>query len=224
LRLLGLRGEDRWMREWVVPAFGVALSPLPILGMLLVLGGRRPVLQGVAFWAAWTIGIAAPTLAFAAVAERSGALDDEHAAIAVAEIAIGVIFLAVAARLAFGPRPERPEAAPPWLDAFDRSGPLQAAFLALILSSGNPKNLALMLAAAVAIARDGPLALGAAGFVVLAASTISLLLAGYTAFPARSRPVLMRLRGAVARNDRTLAVVVGFLVGAFFVADGIRSL
>jgi threonine/homoserine/homoserine lactone efflux protein len=212
------------MREWVIPAVGVALSPLPILAMLLVLGGRRPVVDGGAFWVAWTIGIAAPTIAFVVVAERAHAIDDELAAIAVAEIGIGVVFLAVAARLAFGRRPERSDASPRWLDALDRAGPLRAAGLALILSSGNPKNLALMLAAAVAIVQDGELALGGVGFVALAVSTVSLLFAGYTALSGRSGSTLARLRGAVARNDRRIAILVGLVVGAFFLADGISSL
>jgi threonine/homoserine/homoserine lactone efflux protein len=212
------------MRDWVIPAAGVALSPLPILGMLLVLGGRQPVVQGAAFWVAWTIGVAAPTIAFVVVAERAEVIDDEHAGIALAEIAIGVVFLAVAARLAFGSRPERSTAPPRWLYVLDRPGPLGAAALALILSSGNPKNLALMLAASVAIVQDGQLALGATGFLALAVSTVSLLLVGYSAFPGRSRPLLARLRDAVVRNDRRIAMLVGLVVGAFFLADGIRSL
>jgi threonine/homoserine/homoserine lactone efflux protein len=212
------------VREWVVPAVGVALSPLPILGMLLVLGGRRPVVHGAAFWGAWTIGVAAPTIAFVVVAERSGAINDDPVAIAVAEIALGAVFLAVAGGLVLGRRPGPSDDAPHWLDALDRAGPTRAAALALVLSSGNPKNLALMLAAAVAIAQEGRLALGAAGFVLLAASTVSLLLVGYTAFAGRSRPALARLRNAVARNDRRIAMLVGLVVGAFFLLDGIRSL
>ena len=212
------------MSQWLIPAVGVALSPLPILAMLLVLGGRHPVAHGVAFWIAWTIGIAAPTIAFVVLAERVGVRSDEHTAIAVAEIAIGLAFLSLAARLVFGRRPDRSGSSPRWLEALDRSGPVRSAALALILSSGNPKNLALMLAAAVAIAQDGQLERGTAGFVVLAVSTVSLLLAGYTAFSSRSRAPLVRLRAAVARNDRTLAMLVGLVVGTFFLADGIRSL
>ena len=212
------------MRQWLIPAVGVALSPLPILAMLLVLGGRRPLLHGAAFWIAWTIGVAAPAIVFVVVAERSRAIDDEQAALAVAEIAVGVMFFAAALRVAFGRRPE-PSASPPrWLDALDRSGPLRAAALALLLSSGNPKNLALVLVAAVAIVQDGRLALGTAVFVGLAVSTVSLLLGGYTAFPGRSRSMLTRLRGAIARNDRSIAMLGGFVLGAFFLADGIRSL
>jgi hypothetical protein len=191
--------------------------------MLLVLGGPRPVVNGAAFWIAWTIGVAAPTISFVVVAERADAIDGEHRAIAVAEIAIGVAFLAVASRLAFGRR-QRMDSFPRWLEAFDRAGPLRAAALALILSSGNPKNLALMLAAAVAIVQEGQLAVDTAAFVALAVSTVSLVLVGYTASAGRSRIRLARLRGAVARNGRSITMLVGLLVGAFFLADGIRSL
>ena len=212
------------MRQWLIPAVGVALSPLPILAMLLVLGGRRPLLHGAAFWIAWTIGVAAPAIVFVVVAERSRAIDDEQAAIAVAEIAIGAIFFAAALRFAFGGRSEPSNSPPRWLEELDRSGPLRSGALALLLSSGNPKNLALVLVAAVAIVQDGRLALGTAVFVGLAVSTVSLLLVGYTAFPGRSRSMLTRLRGAIARNDRSIAMLGGFVLGAFFLADGIRSL
>jgi hypothetical protein len=212
------------VRQLLIPAVGVALSPLPILAMLLVLGSRRPFLHGAAFWVTWTIGVAAPAIVFVVVANRSHAIDDEHAAIAVAEIAIGVIFLAAALRLAFGRGPKRLDSPPRWLDALDRSGPLRSGALALLLSSGNLKNLALMLVAAVAIVRDGRLTLGTTVFVGLAVSTVSLLLAGYTAFPGRSRSTLTRLRSSVARNGRSVAMLGGLVVGAFFLADGIRSL
>jgi hypothetical protein len=33
-----------------------------------------------------------------------------------------------------------------------------------------------------------------------------------------------RLRAAVARNDRTIAMVLGFVIGAFVVLDGLRGL
>ena len=81
-----------------------------------------------------------------------------------------------------------------------------------------------MLAAAVAIVQDGHLALGAVGFVTLAVSTVSLLLACYIAFSSRSGPPLARLRAAIGRNDRSIAILVGLVVGAFFLADGISSL
>lgn len=216
------------MPGWLIPAIGVALSPLPILAMLLVLSGGRPRAAGSAFWLAWTLGVAAPTLAFVVVAERVGATDGESRAIAAGEIAVGIIFLAVGARLAFGPRSARSDEVPAWLEALDRSGPRRAAALGLILSAGNPKNLALMLTAAVGIAEagdgNGELTLSTAGFLALAVSMVTFLLAGYAPRSGRSEGTLIRLRGTVARHDRTIALVLAFVIGAFFVLDGARGL
>jgi threonine/homoserine/homoserine lactone efflux protein len=216
------------MSEWVIPALGVALSPLPLLAMLLVLGGRRPVAHGAAFWAAWTIGVAAATIAFVLLAEVSGATDDDPRAIAVAEIAIGALFLVFAARLVLSGRGERSDAVPSWLQALDRSGGRRAALIGLVLSGANPKNLALTLAAAIAIAeaheRERDLTLAAVGFVLVAVSAVSLLLAGYAAFSSRFRRIVSALRKAIARHDRTIAVVLGAVIGAFFLLDGLRSL
>lgn len=213
--------------EWVIPALGVALSPLPILAMLLFLGGNRPTAAGSTFWLAWTLGVAAPTIAFVALAESSGA-DEDSKAIAVAEIAVGAVFLAVAARVALRCRADRAGALPRWLEALDRSGPRRAAAVAIVLSSLNPKNLALILAGAVAIAQanDAAAKLTAAtlGFLVVAVSTVSLLLAGFTVFPEQAHNALRRLRAAVARNDRSITIVLGVLIGAFFVLDGVRGL
>jgi threonine/homoserine/homoserine lactone efflux protein len=216
------------MPDWFIPAVGVALSPLPVFAMLLVLGGRRPGAAGSAFWLAWTIGVAVPTIAFVVAAERAGATDDDSRAIAVGEIAVGIVFFAVAVRLAVAPRRARPKTVPAWLEALDRSGPSRAAGLALVLSSANPKNLALMLAAAVAIAQAGDgnrdLTLATTGFVSLAASTVSLLLVGSLSLKRWSGQPLTGLRAAVADHDRTIAMVLGFVVGAFFVLDGVRGL
>lgn len=216
------------MPGWLIPAIGVAFSPLPILAMLLVLGGRTPRAAGFAFWLAWTLGVAAPTIAFVVAAERAGATDDDSGAIATGEIVVGIVFLAVGVRLALGPRRARSDKVPGWLKALDRSGPRRAAALGLILSAGNPKNLALMLTAAVGIAQagdeNGEITLATAGFVALAVSTVTLLLAGYASRSGRSGETLTTLRGTVARHDRTIAMVLAFVIGAFFVLDGVRGL
>ncbi len=88
------------MPGWLIPAVGVALCPLPILAMLLVLGGRRPRAAGSAFWLAWTLGVAGPTIAFVVAAERAGLTEDDSGAIAAAEIVVGIVFVAVGFRLA----------------------------------------------------------------------------------------------------------------------------
>lgn len=216
------------MHGWLIPALGVAFSPLPILAMLLVLGGSNPRAAGSAFWLAWTLGVAVPTTAFVVVAERAGATDEDSSVIAGGEIAVGIVFLAVGLRLALAPRRARSHDVPAWLEALDRSGPRRAAALGLVLSAANPKNLALMLTGAVGIAEagneNGEIALATAGFVALAVSTVTLLLAGYASRSGRPRGTLTRLRATIGRHDRTIAMVLAFVIGVFFVLDGVRGL
>jgi threonine/homoserine/homoserine lactone efflux protein len=97
-----------------------------------------------------------------------------------------------------------------------------------VLSALNPKNLALMLAAAVAIAHAAEqgreLTQATLGFVLVAASTVSALLACRVLFSERTQPALGRLRRVVACNDRAIAIVLGLAIGVFFVVDGLRAL
>jgi threonine/homoserine/homoserine lactone efflux protein len=216
------------VQTWIVPALGVALSPLPVLAMLLVLGGARPTAVGSAFWGAWTLGIALPTVGLVVLAESVDEVGDDAVALAAAQIVIGLLLLAFVFQVARStPRPDRNEP-PLWLVALDRAGGRRAASLALVLSALNPKNLALMLAAAVSIAHagdhGGELTAATLGFVLVAASTISALLAGHTLLAERTQPALERLRHALARNDRVIAIVLGTLIGVFFVLDGLRAL
>jgi hypothetical protein len=208
----------------VLPAVGVALSPLPALAMLLLLGGSRPLLTGSTFWLAWTLGVAVPTIGFVALAEGSGAANDPDA-IAIAEIAVGALLVVVAAGVALG----RGDAAGSrLLDAFDGSRAWPAAAAAVALSALNPKNLALIVVGAAALAQAHAagveLAAATLAFVVVAVSTVSLLLVAYRLSAARSRARLVRLRNAVARNDRPLTIVLGVVLGGFFVLDGLRAI
>jgi len=58
--------------------------------------------------------------------------------------------------------------------------------------------------------------------VTLAVSTVSLLLGSSRL--AGPGGTLTRLRGTLARHDRAIATVLGLLIGAFFVLDGVRGL
>jgi hypothetical protein len=84
-----------------------------------------------------------------------------------AEVVVGIAFLGLAFRLVSSRRRAAADAAPAWLGALDRSGPMQATVLALVLSCANPKNLALILGAAVLMADttsgNRELAVGAGG-------------------------------------------------------------
>jgi hypothetical protein len=215
------------MREWLPAALGVAVSPLPAAAMLLLLGGARAVRKGTAFWLAWVAGVAVQAAAFVLLADRLEGNEAAVRTIAVGELAVGLVLVAIALRQGLGRKPG-PAEVPGWLQALDRAGPARAAGLALVLSLLNPKNLALVLSGSLALAEgadgDGELALSTAGFVLVAASTATLLLLCRVLLPQRSERPLGRLRAFVAAHDRRIALVLGLLIGAYFVLDGLRRL
>ena len=214
------------MRDWLPAALGVAASPLPAAAMLLVLGGGRAVAKGTAFWLAWSVGVAVPAAVFVLLSERVAESEGAIRAIAAAELAVGAALVAVALRQGLGRRGVGHEA-PPWLRALDRAGPPRAAALALVLSLLNPKNLALILSASLGLAEasdGGGLVLGTVGFVLVAVSTVSALLLWRVVLSRRSAGPLRRLRALVSAHDRPIALVLGLLIGAYFVLDGLRRL
>jgi hypothetical protein len=210
------------VHEWIAPALGVAVSPLPVAAMLLLLGGERAVAKGAAFWLAWVAGVAVPTAAFVLLAGRLEGNEDAVRAIAVGEIAVGILLVAVVLRHRLGG--VRAGAEPAWLQALDRAGTTRAAALAVLLSALNPKNLALMLSGSLLAVETGDGEFAALGFVLVAVSTVSALLGWRVLAARRSAASLGALRRLAVRHDGTIALVLGLLIGVYFGLDGIRRL
>jgi hypothetical protein len=220
--------EDPVVGESLLLALGVAFSPLPIMAVLLFLGGSRPRMTATAFWLAWISGVAAATIVCVLAVELSEVTDSQPVWLAVAELLIGGVFLFLAGRIAFGGGRALGGGPQAWIGALDRSGPLRAAGLALVLSCANPKNLALFLGAAVLMVDttggSGELTASAGAFVVVAASGVSLPLAAHSVFPERLEPRLVGLRLALVRHGRVLVMLLGFGIGVIFVTEGVRAL
>jgi Sap, sulfolipid-1-addressing protein len=214
--------------ESLLLALGVALSPLPILAILLLLGGSRPRLTATAFWLAWVGGVASATIVCVLAVDWSDVTDSEPVWLAVSELLVGIAFVVLAGRIALGGADAVGGGPSAWLAALDRSGPRQAVGLALLLSCANPKNLALILGAAVqlvdATGPTGELTLGAGAFVAVAAAGVSIPFAVYSLFPERLGTPLARLRRALVRRGRVLAILLGVGIGALFVIEGVRAL
>jgi Sap, sulfolipid-1-addressing protein len=214
--------------ESLVLALGIALSPLPILAILLFLARDRPSLTAEAFSLAWLGAVAGATLVCVFVVDWSGVTDTDPAWLGVTELVVGSGFFVLAGRIALSGEQALGGGPPAWVGVLDRLGPLQAAALAVLLSCGNPKNLALFLGGAVlmvdASAWGGELALSAVVFVVVAAAGVFGPFAVYSVFPSRLEGPLASLRRGLVRRGRVIAMVLSVVIGALFVIEGIRAL
>lgn len=209
-------------------AVGVALSPVPIIAVVLVLATPRARSNGPAFAVGWVAGlviVSAIVLVVAGGADSSSATDD---GIDWMKTAFGVVFLVMAARQwrrrpKEGVEPETPK----WMSSIDGFTAPGSLGLGALLSAANPKNLALTLAAAGSIAQAGLDArqstLAVAVFVVIASITVLGPVAFYLVTPATAGGPLAAVKDVMSRHDAVIVMVVLLVLGAKLIGNGIAG-
>jgi Sap, sulfolipid-1-addressing protein len=124
-------------------AIGVALSPVPIIAVVLMLTTRRARVNGPLFVLGWLAGLAVVGAIVLCVAGPAGASASGSPAAWVSwvKVALGLLLLLVAARQ-FRGRPRDGDRArlPAWMGKIDDISPLAACGLAALLAGANPKN------------------------------------------------------------------------------------
>ena len=207
-------------------AVGVAISPVPIIALILMLFSAAAGRNSLAFLAGWLIGLSAVGIVALALGIGSGSDSDSGG---IAKIAIGVLFIALGARQWRG-RPRAGEQAkmPAWMATVDHLSAIKAFGLGLLLTILNPKNAGLTIAAAASIASsglsNGEEAATLAVFVLLASVTIILPVAFYLLARERSRSVLDSLKGWLIQNNNTVMTVLFIVLGAKVLGDGLSGI
>lgn len=211
-------------------AIGIALSPIPIVGVVLMLATPRARVNGLAFLAGWIVGLA--VVGTIVLLISSGADASENGAPADwvnwLKIVLGVLLLNVALKQWRG-RPRAGEEAemPAWMSSVDHFGPAKAAAMAVALSAINPKNLVLVLGAAAAISGAGLDAgqdtIAMAIFILIATIGPAVPVTVYLVLGERSRGILDDLRTWMAHNNNAIMAVICLLIGAKLIGDGIAG-
>ena len=139
-------------------AIGVAISPMPIVAVVLMLVTPRARTNGPAFLLGWIIGIALAGAILLAIAGPSDASQEGEPAAWVdwLKLVLGLLLVLVAVRQ-WRARPHEGEEAPTpkWMGALDNFTPPKAAGAALVLGTINPKNLLFIIGGAAAVAQTG---------------------------------------------------------------------
>src|SRR5215218_7376064 len=125
-------------------AVGVALSPVPIIAVVVILAtpnGRR---KGLAFLAGWVAALAILGTIVLIAASGAGASESGQPAdwLSVLKLVFGLLLLVVAVKQWRGrPRGDNDPELPSWMKAIDRFTPGRSAGFAAVLAAVNPKNL-----------------------------------------------------------------------------------
>ncbi len=210
-------------------ALAVALSPIPVVAVVVVLGGRGARTAGPAFAAGWIAGLLAVSVAVLLLVRGTTEPGGEDAGLTWWKIAVGILFLLMAAReWAKRPGPGEEPQEPGWMATIDRANAPRAAALGLALSAANPKNLALTLTAAASIAEAGlataEAALAVAAFVVVGSLTVGGAVAFQLVAGERAARPLAAVKQFMAANNAVIMMVVLLLLGAKLLGDGLGGL
>lgn len=209
---------------------GAALSPIPIIAVILMLTTPRGKVTGLGFMVGWLVGLSAATAIVVLVANGADEADSTSADGAhIVTLVIGLLFLALAIKQ-WKSRPEpgvEPEL-PKWMAGLDSVSPAKCVGLGLAFSALNPKNLAMAVSAGVALAETGAstgqTVLGAAIFVVIGSLTVAGPVLGSLVAPARMVPVLAAGKQWLGAHNATIMFVLFLLLGATRTGEGLAGL
>ncbi|TDC49264.1 GAP family protein [Jiangella ureilytica] len=210
---------------------GVALSPLPIVAVVLMLGSTRGRANGGAFLLGWLLGLAVVgTIALLAAAALDPADDGVPADwVSWLKLVLGVLALLVAVRTwRARPTGDADPELPSWMAAIDSWTAGKAFGFGAALSALNPKNLMLTLAAGAAIAQTGvdggEQTVALAVFVVIGGLGPGLPVAVSAVMGDRAARWLAELNTWLARHNAAVLTVVLLVIGAKLIGDGIAGL
>ncbi|MGW2378270.1 MULTISPECIES: GAP family protein [Kitasatospora] len=212
-------------------AAGIAVSPLPIVALILVLATPRGRLNGLLFVLAWVLGLSAVGAIMLAVGGTGGASTHKHPAtwVGALKLALGALLVLFGARQwRHRPKDASETQLPKWMAAIDRFSPIKIVGLGLLFSAANLKNAPLAIAAGASISSAGlpvPQQIGTlAIFVVIASLGVLAPLAVYLAMGERAEGILGSWRDWAARHNVAVMAVLFFVLGLKLLGDGISIL
>ena len=170
---------------WYVVPLGVAaaLSVFPILAVVLLLLSPNPIPASVGYLAGWSGGVLVLVTLFSLGARLIPPSTTERMPswAHVVEIAIGVLLVVGGIwRTAADRRRPEPASAPSWTKALDKVGPRRAFAFGLAMNV-RPKNLAIALAAGLAIG-SASLSIVGSSLTVLIFTAVFLMMASHDGY------------------------------------------
>ncbi|HSJ92358.1 MAG TPA: GAP family protein [Ilumatobacter sp.] len=211
-------------------AVAIALSPFPVIGIVLVLAGPHGRASGVSFAAGWLVGLSVVSAIVTVVLLGADEPGSTRAAVADWGRVIagaGLIVLGLR-KWRSRPRPGDEVDPPAWMSSLDAVAPPRALVLGLGLAGANPKNFALAAAAATSMAQVGvegaTMVVAIIVFVLVgSASVVGAVVVRFVG-GARGVAMLEGVRGFMVTNAAVITMVVLVLIGAKVLGDGLNGL
>lgn len=211
-------------------AMAVAISPIPIIAVVLTLLSPKAKAASVGLLAGWVAGIIVTVTLFILISEvlSPDRSDEATPILGTIQIVVGAVFLFMAVRQ-WRSRPQKGEevALPKWMQAIDKASVTSAAVIGFLLSAVNPVNMIMLVSAGLTIGSSelggGSLAIVVAVFVAIAASTMVIPVVCYLlAARTLARPLEL-LRGWLARYNAIIVALLLLVVSVYMIFQGVAG-
>src|SRR5436305_13860196 len=195
-------------------ALGAAISVIPIIAIILMLVTPKAKANGTSFAAGFVAGLARICIVAVGLAGGSNysSSSGPTKTVSTIKLLLGLLLLLAAFRQwRARPKPGEEPTMPKWLASIDQFTPARSLGIGAALSTVNPKNFAMSLAAGLSIAQAG-LSTGQDAatiliYVLLAGATILGPLIVYLAMGQRATEILGGWRTWLADNNATVMSV-----------------
>ncbi len=209
----------------------VAVSPINIVGAILLLFSPRPMAAAASYLAGFVAGVAGVLVALEVLASHidlsSGSTPSRAAAILRIVLGVGLLVAAVAKVRKRRAATEEAEL-PGWMHGISSFAPPKAAATGLAIGAFNPKNLVMAVAASLAIGAAelpaGQVAAVMAIYVVLASVGVATPVVVALVLGERSEAVLTGWRTWLGRNNDAVMAVLYLIFGVVLIGNGISYL
>lgn len=209
-------------------AIGVAISPVPIIAVILMLFSKSAKANSLSFLVGWLIGLLGAGLIVLAlgIAASDGA---PSTASGVIKILIGAVFILLGIKQwRSRPKPGEQAKTPGWMSAIDDFTTAKAFGAGLVLSAVNPKNLGLTIAAAASIGSAG-LSSGEeivvlVVFVLIASVGVAAPVVMNLILGSKAEHTLNEMKEWLVANNATVMAVLFVVLGAKVLGGGISIL
>ncbi|MFM2078995.1 MAG: hypothetical protein RJA49_2885 [Actinomycetota bacterium] len=212
-------------------AVGIAISPIPIVLVILMLVSRNARTNGPAFLVGWVLGVGVVTTLAFTLTDAADASTDSGASdgVNVMQLLLGVLFLFLAFRQWKGrPRPGEEPEPPKLFAAVDGMGGSKALGFGFIAAAANPKNLPLAVSAGATMAQigatGGDAAVAIVLFVLVASASVAAPVVVYFFLGDRADGILAGWKTWLIANNATVMMVLFVVLGAKMLGAGLGVL
>jgi threonine/homoserine/homoserine lactone efflux protein len=217
--------------EFLPLAVGVAISPVPIIAVILMLFTGKAKQDSLSFMIGWVVGVLVAMSILISVASTqdlapSGEPSNTSAWI---KLILGLLLILGAVKeWQSRPAPGAEPKMPVWMQKIDTMKPGRAFGLAFLLSAVNPKNLLLTAGAAVTIAQANlsstDTIIVVAVFTLIGSCTVAIPTIAYLIMGSKVQPQLDSAKAWLSTNNTAVMAVLLVVIGVSLFGKGLGGL